>query len=385
MRSIGFVGVSTFLIVNVASLKLIVGVTPVVNLLATALLISVALYRILTRRKIKKNIIGWLVFLGIIIFIIPSSLPEYLFIREVNTGHANTTLRVLYTLICVFFIVSSAERRDVYTFVQCQFVWGLILSIGHIFGVVDYSFYGDLHYKTLSMPIALSTLVIIAYLIEEDNIRNISLFFQILFLSLNLIAIISLLSRSPFLFITAIVILFNLLKNEGLIGNFYNLIKYTLYTAIFIFSGWVFLIYKEISINIPALERIYNIYSGGGVRIDMWGKCVEVISEHPFGLGWGGFSDVSGYIYPHNILLEAGVVSGLVGFLVIFVVLLLYTLWVFLKYNKMNVLQKTTFVQMSYVSFYIILTFLVSYSFDFSYMLFLPISLSSSFFMKDIR
>lgn len=69
-----------------------------------------------------------------------------------------------------------------------------------------------------------------------------------------------------------------------------------------------------------AAERIGSLITGASsddTRLALVNQCLEVISGHPLGVGWGGFSEVAlrgslqgQYSYPHNIVLEIAAEGG---------------------------------------------------------------------------
>ncbi|WP_103030330.1 O-antigen ligase family protein [Salinibacter altiplanensis] len=381
LSSIGIVGVGAFLIINVPSLKLLAGVTPLVNAVATAILFGAGFYRILAYRTVQRNREAWTLFFGIWVFALLAALPEHLFLRKMEGGHVTSTIRMLYTLSCIGVVAACAARRDVHTLVYCQTAWGVGLAAAYLGGFVNYTFAQSLHYKTLSLPIALSTLVVIGFFFEErfswrKGIGMGGLLF------LNIAALTGLLSRSPLLFITLIVSGFAIAKRRKLGGMVKGVMKVLAVSVAGALAVFLLLTWANININIPALKRLYALTSQESVRAEIWAESLRFIEEHPFGMGWGAYQQITGEIYPHNIILESGVVAGVLGAVIMIIVIAAFSVWVFRRYPYTAQQDQSRFLQMSYIAFYLVATFFVSYSLDYAYMMFVPIAMTTAFFQS---
>lgn len=53
--------------------------------------------------------------------------------------------------------------------------------------------------------------------------------------------------------------------------------------------------------------------AGGGERREIWDSAVAIFQDHPLGVGLAGFSELSGFDWPHNIFLELGAELGVLG------------------------------------------------------------------------
>lgn len=381
LRPIGVVGVGAFLVINAPSLKLLAGVTPLVNAVATIILFGAGFYRILAYRTVQRNRKAWTLFFSVWVFVLLVALPEHLFLRKMEGGHVTSTIRMLYTLSCIGVVAACATRRDVHTLVYCQTAWGAGLAAAYLGGFVSYAFAQSLHYKTLSLPIALSTLVAIGCFLEERFSWRKGIGMGGL-LSLNIAALTGLLSRSPFVFITLIVAGFAIAKRRKIGGVVKGVMKVVAVSVTGAFAVFLLLTWANININIPALERLYAITSQRNARADIWAESLRFIEEHPFGMGWGAYQQITGEIYPHNIILESGVVAGVIGVIIMLFIIALFSLWVFRSYPYTAQQDQSRFVQMSYIAFYLVATFFVSYSLDYAYMMFVPIAMTTAFFQS---
>jgi hypothetical protein len=378
-RSVGVVGLGAFLIVNTPSLKLVTGVTPLVNAAATAVLFAAGLYRVLAYRQVQRNVEGWTLFFGLWVFILLSVLPEHFLLRDVDTGHVTGAIRMIYALACVGVIAATATRRDVDTMIRCQIAWGVGVAACYVGGIIDYGFAQTLHYKTVSLPVALSILAILAHLIEQPSIRKRTVALGLAAIAVDMVALTSLFSRSPFIFVVAIVAGFTIVKRYDLAGKVKASFKVVAYAALAVLVVWGGLTYANVQINIPAFNRISSLTSQGDSRIAIWTEALRIINDHPFGLGWGAYEGEAGILYPHNLVLEAGVVTGVAGGVLMLAFLLGYAAWVSRTYPHVPAEDRSRFVQMAYVGFYFCATFLVSYSLGYSYMMFVALAMTTAF------
>lgn len=53
--------------------------------------------------------------------------------------------------------------------------------------------------------------------------------------------------------------------------------------------------------------------AGGGARGEIFSSAVRLFAENPMGVGTNGYPALTGYIWPHNIVLELGAELGIVG------------------------------------------------------------------------
>jgi hypothetical protein len=381
VKRIGTVGIGVFLVVNTPSLKLLAGVTPLVNAAATSVLFAAALGRVLIHRSIQNNRAGWVLFTGIWLLFLLCVLPEHLLAREIDPGHSFATIRLLYALGCVAVIVATGTQRDIRSFIRCQVVWGAVIAGLQLTGIVTYSSSSPLHYKTVSLPIALSTLAIIGELIERSSISIRQVVLRVAIILVNVIALTSLFSRSPFVFTTIIVLGFTIAKQPSIakkVGAILKMVGIVMVGA----ASVAALVWKvEIGVRIPAIKRLLVLFrEGESERIKIWGEAIEIIVQNPLGVGFGAYEELSNTIYPHNIVIESGVVAGVLGsFLMLFLVFG-YLLWCARMYRRANKNDKVVFVQSCFFGFYLVMTFTVSYSLSFSYMMFAMMALTTAFF-----
>ncbi len=64
------------------------------------------------------------------------------------------------------------------------------------------------------------------------------------------------------------------------------------------------------------------------------------------------------------------------------IVIAAFSVWVFRRYPYTAQQDQSRFLQMSYIAFYLVATFFVSYSLDYAYMMFVPIAMTTAFFQS---
>ena len=157
-KRFGIVGLAALLVINIPSVKLFVGVTSAVNAAALFFLVGAALVRLCPDLKTVRNRDGCILLLSFWLLIMLIVLPEHILLRSIEGGHVSSTIKALYTIACMAAIVVSARARDVHTLVMAQIVWGSFVAVCFLLGFVHYSNVENLHYNTVTLPLALSTL-----------------------------------------------------------------------------------------------------------------------------------------------------------------------------------------------------------------------------------
>lgn len=375
-RQFGIVGLATLLVINIPSVKLFVGVTSVVNAIALVGLVGAALVRLYPNLKTRKNRDGSILLLGVWLLTMLITLPEHVLLRSIESGHVSSTVKTLYTVVCMATIVLSARARDVHTLVMGQIAWGVFVAVCFLLGWVHYSDVENLHYNTVTLPLALSTLSAIAYWVESKSLSTSKKFLLALVIAVNVFGLLNLFGRSPFIFIVVIVLGSYIAKRKNIIKKSIYSIKALAYVSIVI-SASIFLISRlNIEINFHVFNRMANLVEGGDSRVSIYAEAIRFIAENPFGYGWGAYEQMSTLSpYPHNIILEVGITAGLLGVVLVGSLLLFYLKRVLIYYHTVN---RRLAMQSAYMSLYFIFTFMVSYSISSSYMLFVSMCMSTA-------
>lgn len=174
---------------------------------------------------------------------------------------------------------------------------------------------------------AISIALIIMFILYKYNKINILLLLTLLIpVSYVLIATGS---KAPF-FAAIIVILFLYRKSIASILKSKKAFQMTLNTIIFSLPIIILIFYilpKSI------INRLFNFEEEGstGIRLELYGASLDLISSNPLGIGIGNFSSYVklGYNFPHNLFLESlvelGWFSGII--LISFIILALFGLF----------------------------------------------------------
>ena len=70
---------------------------------------------------------------------------------------------------------------------------------------------------------------------------------------------------------------------------------------------------------------LQRLDAGGGARSEITSSAVDMFADHPLGVGTAGYPALTGFPWPHNIILELGAELGVLG-IALFLVLLVATL-----------------------------------------------------------
>ncbi len=68
------------------------------------------------------------------------------------------------------------------------------------------------------------------------------------------------------------------------------------------------------------LEKSDGLDQNALSRLELWAIGIDLIKQHPFGLGLGGYENVTGFKYPHNLFIEVGVELGWVAAILMIVI-----------------------------------------------------------------
>ena len=273
-------------------------------------------------------------------------------------------------------VVLSARARDVHMLVMGQIVWGVFVAVCFLMGWVHYSDAESLHYNTITLPLALSTLSAIACWAESKSLSTPNKFLLALVIAINVLGILNLFGRSPFIFIVIIVLSSYIVKRKSAIKKAVYSVKALMYISIAIVVSSFLISRLNIEINFHVFSRMSDLVEGGDLRISIYAEAIRFISNNPFGYGWGAYEQMSTLSpYPHNIILEVGITAGLLGVILIVSLLLFYLNRILIYYHTVN---RRLAMQSAYMSLYFVFTFMVSYSITSSYMLFVSVCMSTA-------
>ncbi len=376
LRKLRLIGIGTFLLINVPSLKLLLGNTPAVNLAATGVLLWGAAALVFLQRRIRLNRHGWALFGGLMVTFVLMVLPEFLFLRASNPGFAYDATKFLYGIACVAPIVATATTEDVRAFVMLQIGWGLLVAVFVLAGIIEWTQLEALHYNTVSLPIALSVLVVFCNFIEKRWHTWTSKAAGAGILLVEGIALAHLPGRAPFIFIPLILIGLSLIKPRGWRRSLKPLAKAVAAGGALIVLAVVAANYY--GIGFTAFDRITYAYeAGSNARIGIYQEALGFIAERPLGHGFGAYERLSSLApYPHNFLLEAAVVGGVFVAVLLGLIFIIFGLWMLRAYQAQS---DPAVLRILSITLYVILTFSVSYSLVHMYVVFPLLALATTF------
>jgi len=103
------------------------------------------------------------------------------------------------------------------------------------------------------------------------------------------------------------------------------------------------------NLNAYFLSKVQNMADiSEDSRYNLYLKCFNMLLEHPFGIGYGNYKYFITEPYPHNILLEIGLNSGVLGCFVFITYVMIITMVIIKKtkscYNEKNLFVLTIFL-----------------------------------------
>lgn len=371
LQRLGLVGAASFLLVNSPSLKLFLGNTPFVNLVATTGLISVVLLYAALYKKFEVNYSGVYITIVLGVIFLLCILPVF-FDFYVHTGFATQAYRYLYNLALFVLISFNAKLEDIKVFVKLQVVWGATVAVAFLVGWIQYG--PGQHYNTVSLPIGLSSVIVILYGIDGKarSISKRALLFVIFII--NFVGLVNLYGRSPFIFVSFIILLISILRRRTAIKRIVEVVRGTVILGGLVGAGIFIIEYLNITYSKFLIDRLSRLIKdpSSESRVNWYLEALKMIGENPLGSGFDAYRHVTGHIYPHNLILEISVSGGiLAGILLSFV--FMYTGYrYFCLYHSSNI---ECILYISGCFLYLLLTFMVSYSISGAYMLLSAIAL----------
>lgn len=252
-------------------------------------------------------------------------------------------------------------------------LWGIFLSVKKLFFTIQFT--EEFHYLTLGLPIAVMIIICFFKLIYTKIFFHRLIF--VLGMCIGYIALLTLFGRSPLLFPTLLIISYMFFNFLNGLANLKakDTFKYLLFLIV------LFIVIKVIIDNyIPVylLDKFAEMEIGNSDSRtdDLYIPAMHSIINNPFGTGLGSSPKIVGF-YPHNIFLEIGIDSGLIGIL-FFLILILRASSTSVKILKMKN-NNSTLIIMIFIFWLIFLFWNVSYGLSSAYALFAFLSLIHSY------
>jgi len=367
-------GLTVFLIINLPSIKLFLGPRPIINvtvlmLLLTGVGIHISQHRPLSIPKTGSILLGGLISIfGLSLF--ATILETILDTRIITSDLLNDVFGLTYIILIIVAVLIAANVQVTKYYLRFQVGWGLLIAIFYRIGYIQPSIELLQHYNTVTLPIALSILITLAYLLvskRQKELYSHKLGISTAALIIELLVLLSLAGRSPFFFIPPIVLFVLIFSDLHKFSLYILLKKFIQMLVIFSLLAWSIIKSIElfnISINSFLLYRYETLITAGFAnegRLLFIIPVIQRILENPLGYGFGSYSQIIGGNYPHNLILEVLFTGGWVAGLILTLCLWLVFRQLFRSLHNAPTIENTGIFM---VASYLILTFMTSYSFS---------------------
>jgi hypothetical protein len=379
------VGLASFLVINIPSIKLFLGPQPIVNVVALTLLLGFAAIRVLHSGRPSVTQSGLIVLFGLVSVLMLSLLASLFEDRMVISDFLDAILGFTYIIFTTSAVLITAVEWDVKAYLWFQAGWGFLIAMLYRIGYIHANLELSQHYNTVTLPITLSMLILaVSWLVPRPRKQQ-SFYKWPLIASALVIESLTLLSlpgRSPWIGIPLIVFFVMVFP----VSRKFSLRKYVdeWIRAMVTFAVLGCLIVGavrtfNVSIHPYLLYRIEHFKTYGIAdepRIPFTVLTIQRIRDNPLGYGLGSYPRIIGENYPHNIILDALFSGGWLAGLILVVCL-------GLTFRKLldtcRYCHNSNRLGMFMVSSYLLFTFLNSYSLsDDSHLLFTCLALGTA-------
>lgn len=321
-----FIALSCSLVIFIPGLKFFY-FSSVVNfsvlmLLVASIIVSCAIYRV----RLNKEQGFYILYISLVFLI--------LFLSGLFPDHSVTFTSIIryisvwLMLICV--VILSPKIKIDYI---CNIViaWSILLAICYRINLVEASGEGELSYLILAMQLGVGFAVSVS---KTISLNKTSLIYGIISLFI-LYCILTLAGRAALIGCIFVVMSVSL-----------SMINYQWkrkpLLIVFIFTSVLILVYFAVDYLLENVLNEYLLYkltqssSSSNSRLSYYIQSLDIIADHPFGLGLHKYNTVLGF-YPHNIFLEMGMNAGIIAMLILllpFVIFLKKLLSVCIDINK---------------------------------------------------
>lgn len=259
-----------------------------------------------------KSVVFLLLFLSFYFMIFLSFFYEF---SETDITYILKIISLIIFSFSAFFLSCNITRNPLLLALMLS-SFGALMAALFIVKYIKPSGAGELSYLNLALPIGIGLLSSIYYLFNKNS-ASLGKLFVLMLISIQCIAILSLSARMVLLSV-ALLAFFMLIRNSS--NKWMMLITVGVVFSLYYFSGDIvshseFLMFK--------IERLLDNYREEP-RFYVYMKSVDLILSNPFGYGLQSYYKLLGF-YPHNIFIEVLLSSGILAF-VIFFMLFIYAL-----------------------------------------------------------
>ncbi|MDB9323337.1 O-antigen ligase family protein [Nodularia spumigena CS-591/04] len=348
------ISLSACAILNIPSIKILYS-SEVVNL---SLLFIISILSLFQNRSIQVPSKNKLNFLKI------WSLFWLLFLLYATFGLTTDILiiiiRYLSTYLYILCLILFVKVKHLPSIIYAQIVWGSFMSLGSFYGIFTLDRSLGQHYLTLGVPISASLCCILAFILKERQVSKLLLLAIPLFL--NISVLFSLEGRAPIIFLVIVTILCLVMNYRFKVASIKtSLLKTMLISMILLFS--LILTQLYLKDNTFLSTRFQNMFEDtkSEPRYFLYLESLTVLLKNPFGYGID-YKDLLGY-YPHNIFIEVGLSTGIIG-IILLCLLFKRLVMAFIKNSSSNLPCNFS---ISAMAVYLFLTWNVSFDLGSSY------------------
>lgn len=367
------VGIMLFLTINTPSTKLLLVPSGYVNVFFFGLFLMVTFLKLAFRNfSITVSKDGMFLVIGIVFVFLITIFPEGFALRSPSSCFIGEAVKFIYLIATTILVVITVTQEALAVYLKLQIVWGIMLATLYILGQLHYQ--ESQHYNTLSLPIALSLLSLVApfLYLGMQKINTWYWFIIILFLLIEISALVMLPSRSPLLGVPIAIMLSSFLNisSRQFIKKFLKM-GVRIIILLLLIGLVVYSILDILNITASQLmvDRLMHLFVSfeDEPRLPIIRTAVRYICENPIGYGLGSFPDITGWNYPHNLFLDAAFSGGWLAVIGL-TILVLFALWSISK--RYRITGQLDIFSILLVVIYLLFTFMNSYSWTEAYFLF---------------
>lgn len=294
--------IAIWLALSLPSVKLLYS-GQITNVAVFVLLLSIAFlkFRVTLFKETRDILFIWTIFSLLLLL-------SY-FYGEFSVDVVNV-IEYFYLIVVVYLIIFLSSYQTLEKVGLLIFCWGMFVAVWQLGLGINTSRDAGQHYLTVSMPLGAAMAYSMRFIFSvNDSLLN-RIFFFISFVVIFL-ALATLLSRSAYVFNTAILLVF--FVAYIFVNNKTGLIYKLFFIAAFLAILVVFYFYFFEKIEFRQMHRFTRLADDAGSESRMTDKYIPAlryIIERPlFGYGLGSSKGLYGN-YPHNIFLEIMSVGG---------------------------------------------------------------------------
>jgi O-antigen ligase len=347
------ISLSALSIINIPSIKIFYS-SDVVNFLLLFALYILGIFKNGGKIAITKNKLDFLKIWSLfwLVFLVYAT---FAFEKDIIL-----IVRYFITYLYIIGLSIFVKPKHLPTIIYAQIIWGSFVSFANFYGLISLDRSLGQHYLTLGLPISASLCCLIVFIFKEPQILKVLLLSIILLL--NIFVLFSLQGRAPILLFGIVTLICFILNSRLRL----SLTKVNLFKIIF-FSAILFIVFSliqgSLENNLYLSQRFERLFENteSEPRYFIYLEAFTALLRNPFGYGVG-YIDVMDY-YPHNIFLEVGLSTGIIG---IILLSLLFKILVFALIRNSSSTYPFNF-SISALALYLFLTWNISFELGSSY------------------